>query len=43
MVMFVNDRLYSFVNVVEYEDNNVFWINDKMVVLYMNNFEDEIL
>lgn len=43
MVMFANDRLYSFANVVEHEDNNVFRTNDKTVVLYMNNFEDEIL
>lgn len=43
MVMFANDRLYSFANVVEHEDNNVFRTNEKTVVLYMNNFEDEIL
>lgn len=43
MVMFANDRLYSFANVVKHEDNNVFRTNDKTVVLYMNNFEDEIL
>lgn len=43
MVMFANDRLYSFANVVEHEDNNVFRTTDKTVVLYMNNFEDEIL
>lgn len=30
--MFVNERLYNFVKVVENEDNNVFKINDKMVI-----------
>lgn len=43
MVMFANDRLYSFANVVEHEDNKVFRTNDKTVVLYTNNFEEEIL
>lgn len=32
MVMFANDRLYSFANVVEHEDNKVFRTNDKTVV-----------
>lgn len=32
MVMFANDRLYSFAKVVEHEDNNVFQTNDKTVV-----------
>lgn len=43
MVMVANDRLYSFANVVEHEDNKVFRTNDKTVVLYTNNFEEEIL
>lgn len=32
MVMFANDRLYSFAKVVEHEDNKVFQTNDKTVV-----------
>lgn len=32
MVMFANDRLYSFAKVVEPEDNKVFQTNDKTVV-----------
>lgn len=32
MVMFANDRLYSFEKVVEHEDNIVFQTNDKTVV-----------